>query len=86
MDLEVQAITIQTEKTPNRTHFISREEILSRLHDPSFVLLNVMPKETFEAGHIPGSINLPVAEIETNARRLLPQLDREITVYCMGPT
>ena len=65
---------------------ISREEILSRLQDPAFALVNVMPKETFEAGHILHSINLPLAEIETKAREVFPVLTREITVYCMGPT
>jgi len=65
---------------------ITREEILARLRDPGLLLVNVMPKESFEAGHIPGSINLPVAEIESQARRLFPRVGREITVYCSGPT
>ena len=37
---------------------ISREEILRRLHDPTLVVLNVLPAEAFSTGHIPGSINL----------------------------
>ena len=65
---------------------VLREEILAQLQDPAFALVNVMPKETFQAGHIPHSINLPVAEIETKARQIFPDLAREITVYCMGPT
>jgi rhodanese-related sulfurtransferase len=65
---------------------ISRGEIIARLQDPSFVLVNVMPKETFETGHIPHSINLPVAEVETKARKVFPRADQEITVYCSGPT
>jgi rhodanese-related sulfurtransferase len=45
-----------------------------------------MPKESFEASHIPRSINLPVAEIEERARQVLPDMTREIAVYCAGPT
>lgn len=65
---------------------ISREEILARLQDPSLLLVNVMPKEAFAAGHIPRSINLPVAEIEKRARQVLPDMTREIVIYCAGPT
>ncbi len=76
----------ESESTPGRGVTISREEILARLQDPSLLLVNAMPKESFEAGHIPRSINLPVAEIESEARQLFPHLAREITVYCSGPT
>jgi len=86
MDFQAQAAKIQPEKTPPRDHLISREEILSRLQDPAFALVNVMPKETFESGHIPHSINLPLAEIEAKARQVFPTLSREISVYCGGPT
>ena len=65
---------------------ISHEEILARLHDPAFLLVNVMPKDTFEAGHIPRAINLPLAEIETKGRSILPDPTREISIYCAGPT
>ena len=73
-------------ETSGHKQTISRDEILSRLQDPAFALVNVMPKETFEAGHIPHSINLPVADIETKARQIFPHVAREIAVYCMGPT
>lgn len=79
----------RTESKPDSHHayrVISREEILARLHDPALLLVNVMPKETFEAGHIPRSINLPVAEIENCAPRVLPDMTWEIAVYCAGPT
>jgi rhodanese-related sulfurtransferase len=65
---------------------ISREEILARLNDPSLLLVNVMPKETFEEGHIPRSINLPLADIETKTRQLFPDVGRELVIYCGGST
>jgi rhodanese-related sulfurtransferase len=65
---------------------ITREEILARLEEPALVLVNVMPKETFEDGHIPHSINLPLSDIETKARQFFPDLGREIVIYCGGPT
>ena len=65
---------------------ITREEILARLNDPSLLLVNVMPKETFEDGHIPRSLNLPLSEVETKARQLFPDIGRELVIYCGGPT
>ncbi len=65
---------------------IAREEILARLSDPSLLLVNVMPKEAFEEGHIPRSLNLPLAEIETKARQVFPEIGRELLIYCGGPT
>ena len=65
---------------------IAREEILARLSDPSLLLVNVMPKEAFEEGHIPRSLNLPLAEIETKARQVFPEIGRELVIYCGGPT
>jgi rhodanese-related sulfurtransferase len=65
---------------------VSREEITVRLKDPCLVLVNVLPKETFALGHIPRSINLPLAQIESRASELLPDRDQEIAIYCNGPT
>jgi ArsR family transcriptional regulator len=65
---------------------ISREEILARLQDRALAIVNVMPKETFTEGHIPGSLNLPVASIESRALQVISNLAQEIAVYCAGPT
>ena len=78
--------TIETERMAGRLETVAREEILARLQDPSFILVNVMPRDAFVAAHIPRSISLPIAEIESKARQLFPHSDREITIYCGGPT
>jgi rhodanese-related sulfurtransferase len=65
---------------------ISREEIVARLQDRTLAIVNVMPKATYDDGHIPGSVNLPVAEIAARARQVIPDLAQEIAIYCMGPT
>jgi len=61
---------------------ISREEIQQRLQDPTLVLVDVLPRETYAAGHIPGALSLPVAEIPVRAREVLPDRAAEIAVYC----
>lgn len=65
---------------------ISREELRARLRDQRLVIIDVMPEDRYADGHIPGSINLPLAQIETKARQAIPSLSQEIAVYCAGPT
>jgi rhodanese-related sulfurtransferase len=65
---------------------VTREQLAARLGDPSLVVLNVLSAEAFAQGHIPGSLNLPVEEIPTRARRLLPDPAQEIIVHCGGFT
>ena len=65
---------------------ISRDEIRARLGDRSLALVNVLPHEAFAAGHIPGSLSLPVGEIPQRAREVLPSTSQEIAVYCASST
>jgi rhodanese-related sulfurtransferase len=76
----------QVSEASSQHSTISRDEILARLKDRALVIVNVMPRETYEEGHIPGSINLPVAEIEANARQLISNSSQEIAIYCAGST
>jgi len=76
----------QTLEPAREYSMISRDEILARLEDRALAIVDVMPKETFADGHIPGSINLPVAGVEARARETLANLAQEIAVYCAGPT
>ncbi len=65
---------------------ISQGEIRRRLHDPTLVIVDVLPRESWEEGHIPGALSLPVAEVIARARDVLPDPLQEIAVYCGGPT
>jgi rhodanese-related sulfurtransferase len=67
-------------------HTVSREQLIAQLRDRSRPVVDVMSPEAFAAEHIPGSVSLPVDEIEKKGRSLFPDLAREITVYCGGPT
>ena len=71
---------------PTAAPGVSREEILARLRDPSLALVNVLPRETFAEAHIPGSVNLPVAQIRERAPAALPDRSKEIVVYCAAFT
>jgi rhodanese-related sulfurtransferase len=65
---------------------IGGEEVRARLKDPSLVIVNVLPREAFLAGHIPGSISLSVTEINERAGLILQSPSQEVAVYCANPT
>ena len=61
---------------------ISREELRSRLKSASLTIVDVLPAESYAAGHIPGAISLPLESVASKARELLPDPTAEIAVYC----
>jgi rhodanese-related sulfurtransferase len=71
-----------TSPQSERTDGISREELYSRLSDASLVVVDVLPTAAYDSGHIPGAINLPLAELAARAPALLPVRTNEIAVYC----
>ncbi len=65
---------------------ISRDEVARRIGDGRLTIVDVLPRESYESGHLPGAVSLPIAELTERARELLPDLDQEIAVYCGGFT
>lgn len=64
------------------TEEVTREELIRRAQAGTAVVLDVRPREEYDAGHIPGAISIPAEEL---ANRLadLPA-DQEIVAYCRG--
>lgn len=62
---------------------IGREELAARLRDGDVVVLDVRPPAEYDAGHIPGAVNVPPAELSQRLRDL--PTDREVVAYCRGP-
>ena len=46
-----------------------------------FILVDVLSPESYGNEHIPGSINIPLRDIEKKSKKLLKK-GREIVVYC----
>lgn len=61
---------------------VSHNELVSRLEDGSVTLLDVRPEDEFALGHLPGALNVPLAELEQRLSEL-PK-DQEIIAYCRG--
>jgi rhodanese-related sulfurtransferase len=59
---------------------IDRDELSSQIEDMRVV--EALPLMYFRKAHLPGAINIPPAEVDELAPRLLPDLDDPVIVYC----
>jgi rhodanese-related sulfurtransferase/DNA-binding transcriptional ArsR family regulator len=59
------------------------EELRRRLDAGDVTLIDVRPGDEFAAGHIPGALSVPVAELADRLRELPKR--KEIVAYCRGP-
>jgi glyoxylase-like metal-dependent hydrolase (beta-lactamase superfamily II)/rhodanese-related sulfurtransferase len=64
--------------------FMSIEQVAQRVAeaDPELVFLDVREKDAFEAGHLPGALNLPRGQLELRIDKVLPDPSVRILTYC----
>ena len=62
---------------------IPAAELLERAKQDLVTVLDVRPKEEYEAGHVQGAINIPIEELELHLEQFDPK--QEIVAYCRGP-
>lgn len=62
---------------------IGRDELIARLRDGDVVLVDVRPRQEFEAGHIEGARSIPIEELEDRLAEL--PAGHEVVAYCRGP-
>lgn len=61
---------------------VTKEELKKRLRNKDVLVLDVRPPQEYEAGHIPGAVSLPLAELRRRLREL-PK-NKDIVAYCRG--
>jgi rhodanese-related sulfurtransferase len=62
---------------------VGGDELLRRVRAGEVTVLDVRPPEEYRAGHIPGALSIPIAELKKRLTEL-PKT-REIVAYCRGP-
>ena len=67
----------------NGIEMLTKEELAKRLRrKDDLLVLDVRPAEEYAAGHVPGAVSIPVAELKRRLKEL-PK-DKEIVAYCRG--
>ena len=61
---------------------VTRGELIERARDGLVTVLDVRPADEFALGHLPGAVNVPLAELATRLAELDP--GREVVAYCRG--
>lgn len=62
---------------------ISQQELLRRMDAKGDrLILDVRTPEEFQAGHIPGAVNIPHTVLPHRLDELQPYRDKEVVVYC----
>jgi rhodanese-related sulfurtransferase len=64
------------------TEKVNRDELLDRVGNGTITVLDVRPREEFDAGHIPGAVSIPLNEL-TDRLADLPT-DVDVVAYCRG--
>jgi rhodanese-related sulfurtransferase len=67
---------------PDDTEHLDRAELLRRARAGQVTVIDVRPAEEYTAGHIPGAISVPLAELPERLDEL--PADTEIVAYCRG--
>ena len=62
---------------------VSRADLAARLAEGSVTVLDVRPADEYAAAHIPGALNVTLADLDQILPKLAP--DAEIVAYCRGP-
>ncbi|MEA9355963.1 rhodanese-like domain-containing protein [Bacteriovorax sp. PP10] len=66
---------------------INRNElIISMGSTKDLILIETLPKNYYDDGHIPGAINIDVREVEELYKKLGLQENQTIITYCAGRT
>ena len=86
---EVERVTREFLEQRGMMEPVDRTELLDRVRRGKVTVLDVRPREEYEAGHVPGALSVPLAKLiaETELETALARLprDQEIVAYCRGP-
>jgi rhodanese-related sulfurtransferase len=65
---------------------ISLTILLEKLKQPGVIIIDARSQEEYQAGHLPGAINVPYSELFEESGLILQKIpfDMEIITYCEG--
>jgi ArsR family transcriptional regulator len=61
---------------------VSRDDLMRRMREGLVTVLDVRPADEYAAGHLPGSVNVPLSDLKRRLGELPPGV--EVVAYCRG--
>jgi rhodanese-related sulfurtransferase len=80
---EVQQVTRQYLERRGELEPVDNEELVRRVRAAEVTVIDVRPREEYAAGHIPGAISVPLADLPKRLGDLRKRHD--VVAYCRGP-
>jgi rhodanese-related sulfurtransferase len=80
---EIQQVTHQFLDARGALEPINTDELVRRIRRGEVTLIDVRPREEYVAGHIPGAISIPLADLPKHLKQL--RQPRDVVAYCRGP-
>ncbi len=80
---EIRHVTRQYLESRGALEPVDNQELIRRVRSGAVTLIDVRPREEYVAGHLPGALSIPVAELATRGRELPRR--RDVVAYCRGP-
>jgi rhodanese-related sulfurtransferase/DNA-binding transcriptional ArsR family regulator len=80
---DIQQITHQFLDARGALEPVDNEELVRRVRGGEVTLIDVRPREEYLAGHLPGAVSLPLADLPHRVKELPKR--RDVVAYCRGP-
>lgn len=81
---EMRELVLRSQDDPYLLQSVSLQDFYRELLADAFLLVDLRPRDEYEAGHIPRSVNLPARELESLEFKRLGN-GRPVVAYCRGP-
>ena len=80
---ELQAISRELIGDKENLEKVDRKTLLARARRDEVMVIDVRPRDEYEAAHLPFAVSLPLDELKVKLKQL-PK-NKEIVAYCRGP-
>lgn len=80
---EIEQITRQYLEERGALEPVDNDELVRRVRLGEVTVIDVRPREEYAAGHIPGALSMPLADLANRIGELRKR--RDVVAYCRGP-
>ncbi|MCH8811519.1 MAG: metalloregulator ArsR/SmtB family transcription factor [Gemmatimonadetes bacterium] len=80
---EVEQVRREYMEGRNMMERVDESVLIERVRNGEVTVLDVRPREEFEAGHVLGALSIPLRELEERLGSL--ERGRDVVAYCRGP-